>query len=115
MPAFDVFALSSVPRSEGVPTVILEAMGCALPGGRHRRRRRREVVEEGVTGFVVPPLGTAALADAIERLASRPAACASGSGRPAAGGRSSATTTSVTADTYARAYELAVRHRASRA
>jgi glycosyltransferase involved in cell wall biosynthesis len=70
--AFDVLALTSVPRSEGMPTVILEAMAAGLPVVATRVGAVAEVVEEGVTGFVVPPLGDDAMASALARLAADP-------------------------------------------
>lgn len=73
LPAFDVFVLSSVPRSEGVPTVILEAMACGIPVVATDVGAVREVVEDGVTGFVVPPLDPRAIADATLRLLDDPA------------------------------------------
>lgn len=73
LPAFDLFLLTSVPRSEGVPTVILEAMACGLPVVATDVGAVREVVEDGVTGFVVPPLDTEAIARATRRLLDDPA------------------------------------------
>ena len=91
MPAFDVFALSSVPRSEGVPTVVLEAMSCALPWSPPTSGAVSEVVEEGITGSVVPPLEPGRLAARWSPCWRTPSA-APPSARPPAGGRSSATT-----------------------
>jgi glycosyltransferase involved in cell wall biosynthesis len=58
---------------EGVPTALLEAAACGralvttdVPGCR-------DVVADGETGLLVPPGDPAALADALERLASDPA------------------------------------------
>jgi glycosyltransferase involved in cell wall biosynthesis len=68
MPALDVFLLTSVPRSEGVPTVVLEAMACQLPVVTTDTGAVSEVVEDGVTGFVVAPLDTEAIARATLRL-----------------------------------------------
>jgi glycosyltransferase involved in cell wall biosynthesis/ubiquinone/menaquinone biosynthesis C-methylase UbiE len=65
LPAFDVFVLSSVPRSEGVPTVILEAMACGIPVVAADVGGVAEVVERGVTGHVVPPLEPDAIATAV--------------------------------------------------
>ena len=53
--AFDVFALSSVARSEGMPTAILEAMACAQPVVATRVGSVDELVDEGVTGLIVEP------------------------------------------------------------
>jgi glycosyltransferase involved in cell wall biosynthesis len=61
---FDVFVMGSVPNSEGVPTVVLEAMSAGLPVVATDVGGVSEVVENGVTGFVVPPLQPAVLADA---------------------------------------------------
>ena len=109
MPAFDVFALSSVPRSEGVPTVILEAMSCALPVVATDVGAVSEVVEEGVTGAVVPPLEPGRLADALGAIlgdADRRSALGAAARERAVErydvGRC--------VETYARAYELALRH-----
>jgi len=66
--AADVFVLASVPRSEGAPTAILEAMMMELPVVATDVGAVREVVDDGWTGFVVPPLDAQALADAILRL-----------------------------------------------
>ena len=72
LPAFDVFALTSVPRSEGVPTAILEAMACAIPVVASDVGGVREVVEAGRTGTVVEPLDAAALATALAELTGDP-------------------------------------------
>ncbi len=72
LPAFDVFLLTAVPRSEGIPTVILEALACGIPVVATDVGGVREVVEDGVTGFVVPPLAPQAIADATLRLLNDP-------------------------------------------
>jgi glycosyltransferase involved in cell wall biosynthesis len=113
MPAFDVFALSSVPRSEGVPTVILEAMSCAIPVVATDVGALAEIVEEGETGFVVPPLEPGALAAALGRV------LRDGElrGRLGATGRERVLARHELercADLYADTYARAARHRAGR-
>jgi glycosyltransferase involved in cell wall biosynthesis len=68
--AADVFCTSSF--AEGVPVVLMEAMACGLPTVATRIMGVPEVVEDGVTGLLVPPGRADALADALERLARRP-------------------------------------------
>jgi glycosyltransferase involved in cell wall biosynthesis len=60
--AFDLFLLTSVARSEGLPATILEAMATALPVVATEVGSVAEVVEDGVTGRVVPPQDAAAMA-----------------------------------------------------
>ena len=67
--AFDVFAMTSVPRSEGMPTAILEAMATAKPVVATDVGATRELVEAGVTGELVPALDADAIATALARLA----------------------------------------------
>jgi glycosyltransferase involved in cell wall biosynthesis len=66
--AADVFVLASVPRSEGAPTAIGEAMMMELPVVATDVGAVREVVDDGQTGYVVPPLDAQALAGAILRI-----------------------------------------------
>ena len=68
LPALDVFALTSVPRSEGVPTAVLEAMACGIPVVATDVGGVREVVEPGRTGVLVEPLDARAIADALMSL-----------------------------------------------
>jgi glycosyltransferase involved in cell wall biosynthesis len=67
--ALDVFLLTSVPRSEGISTTVLEAMSVGLPVVSTDVGSLREVVEAGVTGLVVPPHDAQSLAEATLRLA----------------------------------------------
>jgi glycosyltransferase involved in cell wall biosynthesis len=62
----DIFWLTS--RWEGIPTAIEEAMALAIPVVAFNAGSICEAVEDGVTGFVVPAGGQAALIGASVRL-----------------------------------------------
>jgi len=66
--AADIFSLPSF--FEGLPMSVIEAMLTALPVVATNVRGPREQVEEGRTGFLVPPRDIPALAAALARLAS---------------------------------------------
>jgi glycosyltransferase involved in cell wall biosynthesis len=67
LPAFDVFVLTS--GYEGLPNAVMEAMAAGLPCVCTDVGGCRELVEEGVTGFLVPPGDAPAMARALQRLA----------------------------------------------
>jgi len=71
--AMDIFVLSSVPLSEGAPTAVIEAMMMGLPVVATNVGAVAEVVEDGVTGYVVPPLDPKAIAQASLRILGDPA------------------------------------------
>jgi glycosyltransferase involved in cell wall biosynthesis len=64
--ASDIFVLASVGEAFGL--VLAEAMACAVPVVGSRSGSLSEVVEEGHTGLLAPPLDAVALADAIDKL-----------------------------------------------
>jgi glycosyltransferase involved in cell wall biosynthesis len=64
--AADVLLHSSL--SEGVPTVVLEAMSCGVPVVVTGVGGVTEAVTDGVEGLVAPARDASALADALERL-----------------------------------------------
>jgi glycosyltransferase involved in cell wall biosynthesis len=68
LPALDVFVLTSVRRSEGIPTVVVEAMACGLPIVTTRVGGVAEVVDDGVTGVIVPAGDDVAIVEAVGRL-----------------------------------------------
>jgi glycosyltransferase involved in cell wall biosynthesis len=70
--AMDVFVLSSVPRSEGAPTSVEEAMMMTRPIVAADVGAVSELIENGVTGVLVPPLDPGALSQAILRMADDP-------------------------------------------
>jgi len=63
----------AVPCNEGLPRSILEAMAAGLPVIASATSGVLEQVEEGVTGWLVPPAEPAVLADRLERVAADPA------------------------------------------
>ncbi len=65
--ALDVFALTS--QTEGLPLVIPEAMATSLPVVSTAVGGIPGVVEDGVTGLLVPRGGVERLGEALERLA----------------------------------------------
>lgn len=65
--AFDALVLPS--RLEGFPVTIMEAMLAGLPVVATDVGSVREAIEEGVTGWIVPPEDPAALAAAIDAVA----------------------------------------------
>ncbi|RPJ78609.1 MAG: glycosyltransferase family 1 protein, partial [Acidobacteria bacterium] len=64
--SFDLFVMSSV--TEGLGTSLLDAMAAGRPVVATRAGGIPEVVDEGVTGLLVPPRDAGALADAILSL-----------------------------------------------
>ena len=66
MKGFDLFAMSSV--TEGLGTSLLDAMACSRAIVATRAGGIPEVVDDGVTGLLVPPRDHAAMAQAIVRL-----------------------------------------------
>lgn len=76
MRAATVFALPCRIAANGdkdaLPTVLLEAMGCGLPCVSTTIGGVPEIVDDGVTGLLVPPDDPAALAAALEDLLQAP-------------------------------------------
>jgi glycosyltransferase involved in cell wall biosynthesis len=70
----DAFALPSL--SEGCPNILMEAMACGLPCVATRVGACPELMEDGVSGRLVPPGDSAALALALARLMDAPQAAA---------------------------------------
>ena len=83
----DVLVTPSVPtaegKREGLPVVLIEALAAGVPAVASDLSGIPELVETDVTGILVPPGDSAAIADALERLARDPDLRA----RLAAGGR----------------------------
>jgi glycosyltransferase involved in cell wall biosynthesis len=69
--ASDIFALPSLHEAFGL--VYLEAMHCGLPVVAARPGGQEDYLEEGVTGFLLPPEDRAGLSRALERLVADPA------------------------------------------
>jgi glycosyltransferase involved in cell wall biosynthesis len=68
--AFDIFLMTSVPRSEGMPTVILEAMMCGKPVVATDVAAVAELVDDGGTGFIVPPEDVGSIASRVGHVGS---------------------------------------------
>jgi glycosyltransferase involved in cell wall biosynthesis len=68
-PFYAMAAMLALPsHSEGSPYVVLEAMSAAVPIAATRVGGVPELIEDGVTGLLVPARSPAAMAQAIERL-----------------------------------------------
>ncbi|MEA5444897.1 glycosyltransferase family 4 protein [Gammaproteobacteria bacterium AB-CW1] len=71
--AFDIFVLPAL-RREGLPRAVIEAMCQNVPPVVTRAGGSPELVEDGVSGLVVPPGDADALAGALGSLLSNPEA-----------------------------------------
>ena len=63
---FDIFAVSSV--HEGMCVALVDAMAAGKPAVGTRAGGIPEVIDEGSTGFIVPPRDAGAMADSLIRL-----------------------------------------------
>ena len=70
LPHFDIFVQAS--HTEGLPNVLLESMAARTPVVATNVGGTPEVVDEGVTGLMVPPGNAEQLADVICRLLAAP-------------------------------------------
>ena len=107
LPGLDVFALAAVPRSEGVPTAMLEAMSCGVAPVVTDVGGVRDAITEGDDGFVVEPGDGASLERALTALVDSPVL------RSEIGGRARATAVArfdseTCARSHLHAYELAM-------
>ncbi|HEY2741431.1 MAG TPA: glycosyltransferase [Gaiellaceae bacterium] len=112
-PAFDLHLITSLPRSEGTTTTAMEAQACGVSVVATRVAAVAEVVDDGVTGVLVPPERPDAIADAVLRLLGDGALRV----RMGAAGREVALErfdVERAADVYVQAYEAALAHSATR-
>jgi glycosyltransferase involved in cell wall biosynthesis len=65
--AIDFFVLPAI-SGEGLPNVVLEAMACSKPVIATRVGGSPEMIEDGHSGFIVPPENVAALAGMMEKM-----------------------------------------------
>ena len=65
---------AAAPKAELLGLALVEAMACGTPVVATRTGGMPEVVQDGVTGFVVPPGDRVALVDALRRLVEMPLA-----------------------------------------
>ena len=74
----DIYILASVPLdsddADGLPTVLIESLACALPTISTHVTGIPEIIIDGTTGLCVPPRDPEAMADAIQRLIDDPMA-----------------------------------------
>ncbi|MFO7321146.1 MAG: glycosyltransferase [Chloroflexota bacterium] len=72
----DVLVAPSVPsrdgRREGLPVVLIEALGSGVPAIASRLSGIPELIEDGVTGYLIEPGNVDQLVDALERLVRDP-------------------------------------------
>jgi colanic acid/amylovoran biosynthesis glycosyltransferase len=70
----DIFALASF--AEGIPVVLMEAMALGIPCVSTRITGIPELIEDGISGLLVPAADQEALAEALGRLVEDPDLCA---------------------------------------
>jgi glycosyltransferase involved in cell wall biosynthesis len=112
-PAFDVDLITSLRRSEGTTTTALEAQSCGVPVVAARVGAVGDAIEDGLTGFLVPPEQPDALARAALKVLGDETLRA----RMGAAGREAATdrfATERVAEVYVQAYEAALEHKEKR-
>lgn len=72
----DILTAPSVPtrdgRREGIPVVLMEAMGCGVPVIASQLSGIPELVYDQLTGLLVPPGDSTSLADSLERILKEP-------------------------------------------
>ena len=66
----DVFVMTSF--AEGVPVVLMEALAAGVPAVATRIAGIPELIEDGVTGLLIPPAEPVAAAEAVRRLLEDP-------------------------------------------
>ena len=69
--AFDIAVLPAIKR-EGLPKTVIEAMAYGVATVATRVGGVAEIIEDGVSGLIVPPGDAEALAEAIRKLYERP-------------------------------------------
>jgi glycosyltransferase involved in cell wall biosynthesis len=111
--AFDLFWLTSRPRSEGMSTSLAEAQALGIPVVSTRSGAVHECMRDGETGYLVPPHDIAGIVRASMRLLTDRELRAEFSAA-AMGHARRHFSVEATADRHAEAYEAAVEIRARR-
>jgi glycosyltransferase involved in cell wall biosynthesis/uncharacterized protein YbaR (Trm112 family) len=108
-PALDIFWLTSEPRSEGIPTVVEEAMALGLPVVTVDVGGVREAITHGVTGLVAPAHRPEVIAETTYPLLAD-ADLRGGIGEAARQWAINHCGVEICADAHARAFEVAIKH-----
>lgn len=74
LPAFDIYLTTSV--SEGFSLTVVEALATGLPVVATRSGGPEEILEDGVTGVLVPPGDAARIAEAVQAIRTQPTTAA---------------------------------------